>query len=194
MKKCLTFTMVSFALVSFPTLEAQETTQNLLENLETDAAVVSGDWNLSDEGLSVSAEKAARISLGSVPRNYSLSIEFTRIDGNDVVAVILPVGSTSPAFELSGWAGQSHGLSRVDGLPTRDEDNPASVRPGRLENGQRHRLVLDVSTEGEEATVSARLNGEALLRWQGNRSRLQPNFALNLPEPNTLGLAVSGSR
>ena len=112
---------------------------------------------------------------GEVPDQYTLTVEFTRVEGDDSVVIILPVGEVSPALELGGWRGTAHGLSRIDGNSVRTDENPTSVQPGSLENGKRYTLGAEVKVEDESATVKATLDGKLLFDWSGAVSRLQPN-------------------
>ncbi|MDG2388549.1 MAG: DUF1080 domain-containing protein [Planctomycetaceae bacterium] len=140
------------------------------------------------------ASAPARIALqGDLPNSYELKVEFTRFSGDEVVALILPFGDVSPALEFSGWQGASHGLSRVDGLPSKGPQNPASVKPGILKNGTRYSVTVKVEVEKEIADIKVTLNDQKLFDWNGDVSRLKPNYALNLPSSKTLGLAVSKS-
>lgn len=190
--------MLAFLGAGIASLPGQTTSTgpvtDLLAGWRAEERVVTGGWTLATDGLRVAPGAAARCSLpGNVPPDYDLTVEFTRTGGDDAVAVILPVGDRSPAMELSAWNGVVHGLSRVDGRPARDESNPATFRPGRLENGRRQRLTVRVRTGSNPATVTAMLEDTPLFTWRGEASRLQPNLALNLTRPNTLGLAAHNS-
>lgn len=107
--------------------------------------------------------------------------------------VILPLGGVSPALEIGGWTGTAHGLSRVDGLPTKNAANPTSVRPGTFPNNQRQRLEVSVQTKGRTTAIIVSLNRKELFRWSGKIARLQENFVMKLPVRNAIGLAVHRS-
>jgi hypothetical protein len=151
---------------------------------------VSGQWSKGDGEIRIAAGATARAMFAeNVPKDYSVDVELTRQRGAEVVALILPVGSTSVALELGGWGGETHGLARVDGQPTRSEKNPTSVRPGKLENGRRYRLSVRVSAEGDNSQISATLDRKKLIDWKGAVSRLQPHLVFTLPKLGSLGLA-----
>jgi hypothetical protein len=92
---------------------------------------VSGNWLVASDGVRArSGQRAIARLADNIPDDYQLLVDFTRIAGDDVVGVIIPVGNVSPAIGISSWKGQSHGMSRVDGLPTKDAKNLTSSRPG----------------------------------------------------------------
>ncbi|MFT5126424.1 MAG: hypothetical protein ACI8W8_000016 [Rhodothermales bacterium] len=165
--------------------------RDLLKDFTPAENSISGNWSVAADGVRAAAGQRALTRLsGNIPDDYQLLVDFTRISGEDVVGIVLPVGPVSPAIGLSGWKGQSHGLSRVDGLPTKDAKNPTASRPGLLENGKRYRLLVRVVGSGDQPKVSATLDGKSLFDWQGDASRLQPNIVINLPAPRSIGLAA----
>lgn len=167
---------------------------NLLSKVDVARDVLTGGWRRAGSELSVTPGTASRCVIArGVPAEYQFSIEFTRTRGEDSVVVILPVGNVSPALEIGGWSGVAHGLSRVDGLPTKDTKNPTSVRPGTFPNNVKQTLDVSVKAEGGNAVLVAALNGESLFRWSGKTSRLEKNFVMNLPMPKAIGLAVHKS-
>lgn len=163
---------------------------DLVESFKPKVNAVAGRWSKMEDEIRIAAGPTARaVFADSVSKDYSVDVELTRERGSEVVALILPVGPTSVALELGGWGGVSHGLARVDGQPTRSEENPTSVRPGKLENGRRYKLAVRVSVESGKAQISATLDGKPLIDWNGAISRLQPHLVFNLPESGSLGFA-----
>lgn len=173
-------------------IQAQEIDRSvdLVEAFKPQVNAVAGQWAKGDGEIRIAAGPTARAVLADgVSKNYSVDVELTRERGDEVVALILPVDSTSVALELGGWGGESHGLARVDGQPTRSDKNPTSVRPGKLENGRLYKLSVRVSAEGDNSQISATLDGKKLVDWKGAVSRLQPHLVFNLPKPGSLGFA-----
>lgn len=167
---------------------------NLLQSFDPASQIVAGTWTMADAELQVAASKAARCILATnVPTSYDITFEFTRTEGDDAVALILPIGDVSPALEISSWQGEVHGLARVNGGSSRDASNPTTVRPGTIENGKRQELLVSVRAEDNSPTITATLNGTELLKWSGPTSALASHFAFNLPNPRTLGMAVQNS-
>lgn len=176
---------------------AQEKTNavNLLSRFAPATSPRSGDWSVTSDGLQVEPAKACRAFLANdLPPSFELHVEFTRVSGNDVVALILPVGKTSVALELSSWGGEAHGIARVDEQTSRSASNPTSVRPGQLKNGQRYQLDVQVSVGKEDAEIQALLDSRMLIDWKGKTTRLQPHLIFNLPEESSLGLVSHQNR
>lgn len=174
-----------------PEVRGQE---NLLARVNVARDALTGDWRRAGGELSVVPGTASRCVIArGVPAEYQFSIEFTRTRGEDSVVVILPLGNVSPALEIGGWTGVAHGLSRVDGRPTKDSENPTSVRPGTFPNNVKQTLDVSVKAEGGNAVLVVALNGESLFRWSGKTSRLEKNFVMNLPMTKAIGLAVHKS-
>ena len=126
---CKRLVVVGLALATghFGLLSAQE---NPLAKVKVVRDAIVGGWQTKAGELSVTPGSASRCVIArDVPKNYELSVEFTRTAGGDSVVIILPVGNVSPALEIGGWQEQAHGLSRVDGLPSKHADNPTSIRP-----------------------------------------------------------------
>ncbi|MEM7011398.1 MAG: hypothetical protein AAF585_07935 [Verrucomicrobiota bacterium] len=194
MKSKLIIVLVAFLTIANALAQSEDI--DLLKDFEPQANdIVAGSWTKTADGLQSDETKAARVIVRrELPKNYDLTVEFTRQSGDNAVAIILPVGTVSPALELSGWNGQAHGLSRVRELPVNSPNNPTSVRPGVLENGKRYRLEVAVRGAAPAAAkVSAKLDGEALFDWSGPVSQLQPNFALNVEESGALALVSTDS-
>lgn len=176
--------------VATPSLFAQDAGKDLLTGFDP-SRVAAGSWTRTSDGLRVTPGNGSRVSLANgLPPSYDVTVEFTRNTGNDSVALILPVGPVSPALELSAWQGAAHGLSKLDGVSSRDSKNPTATRPGTLANGRRHELQAQVRVDGSSAQVAAQLDGKSLFAWQGDVSCLEKNFLLNLPDPGALGLAA----
>lgn len=173
---------------------AQSPEIDLLVGNNLKSQVIAGDWSETPDGLRVEAGKLSRCALATtVTDDYQLVIEFTRISGNDAVVVLIPVGTTDAAVELSGWQGESHGLVRIDGLPSKSPQNPSSVRPGPLENNKRYRLEISVEEGSGTATIQAKLDNKEIINWTGKTSRLQPHLAFTLRKNGIFGLAAQNS-
>lgn len=189
MKYFLLLPALAFSFSTSP-LGSQTTSANLLEEF----SAISGEWSKEDGSLKVDPSPAARCRIAeNLPDNYDFTLEFTRQNGDGTVIAIIPVGDVSPALEIAAWTGESHGLSRVNGLPSNNPENPTAVFPGLFENGEKQ--TLDVSVRSGETTsaVKAKLNGKELFDWTGDNTALDQNIVMNLPGPRALGLAVHNS-
>ena len=190
--KCVAFVCV---LCMTGTLFAQAGgTRDLVASYEAENNTVMGKWSKTADGIRVQPSFGARTVAGrDVPVDYDLTVEFTRNEGDDAVLVIVPIGDVSPVVGISDWNGTSHGLSRIDGLPSKNPDNPTSVRPGVIANGKRQKLEIEVRASGKQPAIATKLNGKSLFRWTGPASRLEQNIVFNLKEPRAIGLGAQNS-
>ena len=189
------FSTILFYLLGYLLFQHGLLAQNLISIFNPVKDVVTGQWSKTDEGIRVQQGKFSRAILAQTKAsNYKLEIEFTRILGNDTVGIIIPVGDkVSPVVEFSGWQGGAHGLSRVNGQPTRSPQNPTSKRPGILQNGKRYKAAIEVKAGNEPVEVIASLDGKELFSWKGSSSSLQPNLVMFLPQNSAIGLAAQDS-
>lgn len=160
-----------------------------LVSLERDR--LGGDW--APAGDARIAKGRATLALPvRVEGSYDLEVDFTREQGGETVSSHLPVGATACSMFLSGWGGSVHGLSNVDGREARD--NATTVRPGTLANDRRYRLLLQVRVEGENAAITAMLDGDRLISWSGKQKSLSPFGAWDRPWQPGLGTADGQTR
>ena len=153
---------------------------------------VNGQWSITPDQIEAKAIDKIAIAQNaiSIEGNYVFTFTFTRTAGNDAVSAILPIGATQCALEFGGWSGQAHGLSRVNGKPVNDPDNPTSVRPGSLINGKKYTVSASVSLTPPNAFIAVDLDQQSLVRFNGLISELSPNLAVRLHDMNQIGLAV----
>ena len=168
---------------------------NALEMINPDNHALLGDWEFGKSGLRVKSprERALCVVPYELSGDYKLSFDFTRLEGDDVVGVILPLQKTQVLFELSGWGGEAHGLSRINGASTRSAANPASVRPGSLETGVRHSASVEVTFGDLQLTVDATLDNNSLFRWSGSIDDVAPNLVHQTPNKQRPALVTSKS-
>ena len=156
---------------------------------------LGGTWKRVEASLV--AAPPGRPAMMTLPvkldRSYAISFEFTRTDGDNSVGLLLPLGDRQCALELSGWKGEAHGISRVDGLSTKESKNPTSVMPGRLVNDQRYEVDVNVKQTDDVISINVQLDGKALIDWNGNRSRLESNLFIRSGDNNRLVLTAIDS-
>lgn len=169
-------------------------TTDLLTLIQTDRDAIAGTWTKTVDGLKVSASKTAQLVIRTEPTgSYELNIDFTRSEGNDGVEIVLPVGGKQCNLELSGWSGAAHAITRVDGKPSRDSQNPTSVQPGKLDNNKKHTVAVKVTPGGENVSIVVTLNKKQIINWTGKKTRLQPHVMMQMPNNKVLGLAAFDS-
>ncbi len=161
---------------------------DLLETVDTANDAIRGSWKKVG-GQIVSSEKPyARIQLpGAPPGSYRLEIQFIRIRG-DCMAVMFPVGNTSALLVVSGWKGRVSGLAFIHG---KDADRNETTRDGGLSNDEKHTLLLEVRMlDDKQARIAVRLDGEAYLDWEGERSALTPDRYWGLRRAGSVGVGA----
>ena len=101
-----------------------------------------------------------------VEGSYQLEVEFTRHGPKGTVSLFLPLtegrGVEAHFQEATPYAG----LVRVRGYNTREPENPTRV-PSQLEDERRYRGVVKVILKGDQADITAILEGKPLFRFQG---------------------------
>jgi hypothetical protein len=176
---------------------------DLLPEVDPDRDRVQGTWQRDETSLRCGAGLNSRILLPVYADGaYDLEVEFTRLPEGDAegnVEIFLPVGMNACALSLSGAVDGAdasqrvHGLSRVGGY-TPGEDgggaNPTARTPGNLTNGRAHRVRIEVRADQRPARITAAVDDEPVVDWQGDPSRLDLHPAWHLPEPQRLGLGA----
>ncbi|HUS47855.1 MAG TPA: hypothetical protein VNA25_21420 [Phycisphaerae bacterium] len=144
---------------------------DVLRLIDTNRHVSGGTWQRKGERLTVTAPEMARATIPVRPDgSYHLQVKFTRTEGSGAVLVALPVGSTWCALVLSANKGEASGLHMVaDGPST---DNASTVRPGKLSNDKEYVLDARVVHRNKQYTITAMLNGQKHLKWEGPASDL----------------------
>lgn len=152
-----------------------EEPHDLLAMVKLPDHALRGNWKCIDESLVCEPADDAQLMLPvALKGSYSIECEFTRRSGEETIVVVLPVGNSSTAILLSGWTGAASGIARVDGRDARDSriTPGAAVRPGKLVNGQRYQLKIEVKVIRDRAIIQASLNGRRFVMWRGLTSQV----------------------
>ncbi len=174
-----------------PIAEADDPTpgqwMDLLPEVDLDRDRIRGQWQRNGTALSVAAESAregfVRLMLPVVVEgSYDLLVEFTRISGNDSVAIALPVGRRTGILHLSAHAGQAGGLERIDDLAVRNPVNPTFKQSSLIENGRRYQVLSRVRTDGDQVSMEILLDDQPYVCWAGKESSLTTGAGWWLPE------------
>ncbi len=164
---------------------------DLLEPVDLPADSVRGNWLRDDDGLIVSppndGEDWGLLMLpAEVEGSYDFEVEFTRIDNDNAVILGLPAGSRACTFHLSSWNGAVGGLEVIDGLVINQGGNPTVIRPNRLTNGRRYKVLAKVRTTGDEVSIEVTADDQPPVKWKGKQSLLGvwgASNELNLKRP-----------
>lgn len=189
-------TILAASLLLFGTAliaEAQSTqSRSLLTGFDAKQHSVKGEWEIIAGQVRMTDGKMAVAELpGSIDDNYRLIAEFTRTSGTNSIGFILPVGSRQCIVNLAVFDGEAHGIATVDGGLARD--NVTTIRPGTLVNGQRYKLIVDVTVNGDSAEIRSQLNGDEFLKWSGSPASLALLKFWKLPRTNSVGLFANCS-
>ena len=168
---------------------------NLLAGIELARYRVAGSWKKEDPGVTVAAgEEPARLMLPAAAESYDLNITFNRADGEGAVAVILPVGEKSVRLSLGDQKGKSAGLYSLTG---EDIDATTGVVTNRtttpiteLVSGKEYKLDTRVVVNGDKATITVKLDGQALFSWTGSCMDLSLSSPWSLRDPLAVGLGA----
>jgi hypothetical protein len=153
---------------------------------------LSGTWERQGGAVvAVGGERSRRLEVPvAVQGSYELHARFERAEGDDGMCFVLPVGSARPTLAFSAHHGGASGLEKVDGKGLLE--NPVSVRPHNLKNGQVYDLHVKVLVRGNHGRVAVTLDKKRFLSWEGQTTALTPEF--NMPHENTFGLVAWNSK
>jgi len=101
-----------------------------------------------------------------VEGGYDLAMDLTQPDKGNL-NLVLPVGSRN--VNVISWPG-GHGLSWVDGREA--SANPTFTRKSPVVLGRRHRLVVSVRPEGDQASIGVTMDGVPVIQWRGAQRSL----------------------
>ncbi|HUU90572.1 MAG TPA: hypothetical protein VM238_05110 [Phycisphaerae bacterium] len=104
-------------------------------------------------------------------RDYRLETEFTCQVVSPAVGVQLPVGSTGVRLFLQ-YYGTAAGLNYISGKDCRT--NASRAAPVQLDTKQRHTVAVEVRRDKGRARITATLDGEPYVEWEGLESVLRP--------------------
>ncbi len=154
-----------------------------------------GEWSSKHGKLILKKSDFGVITLpGKISKDaqYELTIHFTRTEGNDGVYIGFPVGEHSANLNLGGWGGTVDGLEWIDNQQANSNDTTRN--PSKIKTGQLNRMVIRVTEQAGQHTVSVKLNDANYIRWTGESKRLNraPQWqAADVPSI-AIGAHVSG--
>ncbi len=155
----------------------------------------SGPWRVNDGALE--SNPNARLPRLLLParlhdmKDYEIRIRLKAIVPKEVFTVSVPIGQTLASYVINGyaWAGYSSGLRILD-----DQFKPAGehARTGKLIHDEKlHELLLRVQRQNDsgQVQISVDLDGENLLDWKGESSRLKSPEGFADEDPGRLLIA-----
>jgi len=167
----------------------------VLDWIEPQRDTVEGQWKREAAGLVVEAGNYSRLMLPvRVDGNYELEVEFVRQEGNDAVALLLPLGTAQCAAVLSAAGGKVHGLGLIAGRDVTDPTNPVVRRPGILQNDRKITVRAAVRREGNKGMIDLSRDGRILIHDGGALSALALPSHWQLSGWQQPGLGVNQSK
>ncbi|MDZ4286832.1 MAG: protein kinase, partial [Prosthecobacter sp.] len=149
----------------------------------------SGLWGNTPEGLSLRAETygALEFQVG-VPEEYDFEIEFTPQNKGNNVNQYLTAQGHSFAWKLNAHARTPplYGFELLDGKFSKDNKEAATVFNKVLEPGTRYRSTVEV----RKGSLRALLDGEEVLKWSGDYSRLSMEEGIKMHDPKHIGMGA----
>ncbi|MDP6380902.1 MAG: hypothetical protein QF662_06120, partial [Phycisphaerae bacterium] len=160
---------------------------DLLRLVKPDLDAVNGKWKRKGKSLVVEPGKSCRLTIPIAPEgNYELQLKFSMEKLGGSCSVILPVGS---ARVLLVMAGSGVKLGLVNGAFVRGEKAAAAI--GHLQAGRDYTVRIRASVRGDQASISATLDGKPYIKWRGPLSAMRTSWRLH--NPKCLGLGTHGT-
>lgn len=101
---------------------------------------IQGDWSRDGDAI-ISDDSISILSLSEeVPRHYKIMATFTRLSGENSVAIFFRANGRVGSLDLDGWTEGIAGVQSIDGLDMRQTKN----FPMRIENGRQYNLLMEV--------------------------------------------------
>jgi hypothetical protein len=164
---------------------------DLLKLFDQARPAASSGWEFRGGELHVSPKGSpARLATAVAPGgSYDLKLEFTRTDSYEMLGVVLPVG-TRQCLAAINFGGGASGLDTIDGR--RASDNTSSFG-GVLTNDRRYTLEISVEVDGQEAAVTAKLDGRPMFFYRGPVGSLALAKEWSIGSRSRLGLVSLAS-
>ncbi len=161
---------------------------DLLAHVDPAKDAVKGQWTRQDDGLVMTGPGGSRLAFPcAVAGDYRLELQFTRVQGDNEVGVIVPVGARATSVLIAKEVNKRSGLFWA-------KDGATMVSPAPLKNGKPYDLQVTVRTSGLEAEVDVRLDGAPYFTWYGPTGSCTVWDQFRLPNPNRLGVGAWGGK
>ncbi len=155
-----------------------------------------GLWSRQGTDLLVAGDPASERNGGirfgfalpvRVTGSYKLDVEFTRHGPRGTISLVLPLPNNRSVAAHFQEASPYAGLASVRGYNTRDKENPTRT-PNQLEDGRRYRASVQVVMNGDQADITATLEGKPLFRFQGPAADLDGRAKLGFTDTARPGM------
>lgn len=157
------------------------------------AAARQGQWTRQGSKLHVSPNKYARLQLAeNLPDEYDFEVSFTRLVGQDSVALMFAMNGRVASFELDAWGRNLAGIQKIDGLSLQERD-PSQVRVWDLQDGKLYTVRLEVRSQGVRVFVDGVELTDCEYVGDGTNLSLLPDWDLrttNVGTQSTVGIGA----
>ena len=146
---------------------------DLLKDLDIKRDTIRGDWSVTNGNLIVKGDGATPACLrfhNQVPAaSYQLQAEFTKPEGGDALGIYLPVNS---AMVMVVIRSQQIGLDTLNG---KRFDVNETTRGGDFGDTKLRKLIVDVSSHGNDVQIEVSVDGKQYIDWTGSASSFKLN-------------------
>ena len=162
---------------------------NLLSLIDPSKDSIEGKWQLVAGALISDKGEYSRLSIPYMPpEEYDLSVEFTRLKGNECVQIILSKSGHQFMYVLGGDAGKISGFDVVNGKGFKDNDS--GYRGKVIVDGKKQNLVIKVRNDG----VTAILDGRQLSHTSAPFEKMTMRNDWRIRRKGYLALAIIEAR
>jgi WD40 repeat protein len=168
--------------------------EDLLAPLKTADIPKSGhEWKLKDGKLVIPNSKFVTFPMPCQVSgiSYQVRAKLRQLSNVNFVHLILPVADRMCGFEIEGGrtlGGIYSGLMMVNGKV--GKDIPGVLEGEVINDTALHDLEVTVRLDGENATITAMLDGKPLYEWTGPTSALRLYPSWSTSEPGTIALGT----
>lgn len=169
---------------------------DLMPLVEPTRDKVVGNWQRSGRRIVASNDgiSAGRLNVPvAVSGSYHLRASFTRTSGKNTVGLILPVGDRQALLAFQHVGRNTSGLEMIDGAGVGLRGNPTDITPGRLVNGWRYEIDVDVRVNAHETEIRVARNGVPIVHWRGLQHEIALHPSWRVTNSRSFGLAVGHS-
>ena len=163
------------------TVVAAPGTIDLLPLVDPEHGAVDAAVKQSDQGIEITPadKKWGRLILPVWPRGaYEIECAFTAPEDGLSMGIVVPIGESRVSVGPIG-------LSMVKGISVTKPDNPTRLSENKVKPGQKQRLLVRVSPEGDDVEVRVLLDGEPYYAWKGPRADLRLAECWETPHQHT---------
>lgn len=168
---------------AMPSAAPERPATDLLKQIDLKRDAVNGDWQMVDGALISPEVPYARLMLPPPPADeYRVTLECEKIQGGWGMALAAVIGGHQVMADVDGVDGSYSGLNLLDGKDQRE--NGTAHRGRLLVKGQGATLVYTVRRDSIQVTF----NGQPIIDWQGDSSRLSMSSGHSVPDKTRLAL------